>query len=60
MNIIIRCICKHFNMNVNDFSGNYLNELRDKLSKGNKTIFPVVDFYINLINFDLIYQLTGS
>ena len=38
-NIIIGCIYKHPNVNINEFSDDYLNELLDKLSKENETIF---------------------
>ena len=38
-NIIIGCIYKHPNGNINEFSDDYLNELLDKLSKENETIF---------------------
>ena len=34
-------------MDINEFNGDYLNELLDKLSKENKTIFPLHDFKIN-------------
>ena len=40
-------------MNINEFSNDYLNEPLDKLSKENKTIFLVGDFYINLLNNDI-------
>ena len=35
-------------MNINEFNGDYLNELLDKLSEENKTIFLLGDFNINL------------
>ena len=34
-------------MNINEFSDDYLNELLDKLSKENKTIFLISAFNIN-------------
>ena len=40
-------------MNINEFSDDYLNELLDKLSKENKTIFLLGDFSINLLNYDI-------
>ena len=40
-------------MNINEFNDDYLNELLDKLSKGNKTIFLLGDFNINLLNYDI-------
>ena len=40
-------------MNSNEFNEDYLNELLDKLSKENKTIFLLGDFNINLLNYDI-------
>ena len=40
-------------MNINEFNDDYLNELLDKLSKENKTIFLLGDFNINLLNYDV-------
>ena len=40
-------------MNINEFNDNFLNELLDKLSKENKTIFLLGDFNINLLNYDI-------
>ena len=40
-------------MNINEFNGDYLNELLDKLPKENKTIFLLSDFNINLLNCDI-------
>ena len=48
-NIIIGRICKHPNMNINEFNDDYLNEFLDKLSKENKTIFLLGDFNISLL-----------
>ena len=47
-NIVISCIYKHPNMNVNEFNDDYLNELLDKLSKENKTVFLLGDINIKL------------
>ena len=52
-NIIIGCIYKHPNMNNNEFNDDFLNELLDKISKENKTIFLLRDFNINLLNYDI-------
>ena len=52
-NIIVGCIYKHPNMNINEFNDDYLNKLLDKLSKGNKNIFFLSDFNINLLNYDI-------
>ena len=51
--IIIGCIYKHPSMNINEFNDDYLNELLDKLSKENKTIFLLGDCNINLLNYDI-------
>ena len=40
-------------MNINEFNDDYLNELLDKLSKENKTIFLLGDFNINLLKYDI-------
>ena len=52
-NIVIECIYKHPNLNINEFSDNYPIELVDKLSKENKSIFLLGDFNINLLNYDI-------
>ena len=46
-------------MNINEFNDDCLNELLDKLSKENKTIFLLGDFNINLLNYD-IYPPTNE
>ena len=58
-NIIIGCIYKHPSMNFNESNDDYLNELLDKLSKENNTIFLLGDFNINLLNYD-IYPPTNE
>ena len=40
-NIIIGCIYKHRNTNINEFNDDCLNDLLDKLSKEKKTFFLV-------------------
>ena len=40
-------------MNINEFNADYLNELLDKLSKEDKTIFLLGDFNINFLNYDI-------
>ena len=52
-NITNGCIYKHPNMNINEFNDDYLNELPDKLSKENKTMFVLGDFNINLLNYNI-------
>ena len=44
-------------MNINEFRDDYLNELLDKLSKENKTIFLLGNFNINLLNYIFILPL---
>ena len=39
MSIIIGCIYKHADMNINKFKDDYLNALFDRLPEENKTIF---------------------
>ena len=51
-NIITDRIHTHLNMNVTEFNDDHLNEIFDKLSKENKTIFIFGDFNINLLNYD--------
>ena len=38
-NIIIGCIYSHPNMDLDEFKHNYLNNLLDKISKENKSVF---------------------
>ena len=40
-------------MNINEFNDDDLNELLDKLSKEDKTIFLLGDSNINLLNYDI-------
>ena len=40
-------------MNINEFNGDYFNEILHKLSVKNKTIFVPGDFNINLLNYDI-------
>ena len=40
-------------MNINEFNDDYLNQLLDKLSKENKTIFLLGDININFLNYDI-------
>ena len=37
-------------MNLNDFNTNYLNNLLDKVSKEQKSVFLLGDFNVNLLN----------
>ena len=52
-NLIVGCIYRHPNMNIESFNDNYLAPLLDKLSKeSNKKIFLLGDFNIDLLKFD--------
>ena len=48
-NIIIGCIYRHPNMDLDEFNNNYLNILLDKLSKENKSVFLLGDFNVDLL-----------
>ena len=47
-------------MNINEFSDDYTNQLLDKLSKENKTVFLFANFNINLLNYDTHAPLMSS
>ena len=47
-NIIIGCIYRHPNMDLNDFINDYLNPLLAKLSKEKKTVFILGDYNVDL------------
>ena len=51
-NIIIGCIYKYPSMDLNDFNTNYLNNLLDKVSKEQKSVFLFDDFNVNLLNYN--------
>ena len=51
-NIIIGCIYKHPSMDRNDFNTNYLNNLPDKVSKEQKSVFLLGNFNVNLLNYN--------
>ena len=51
-NIITGCIYKHPSMCLNDFNTNYLNNLLDKVSKEQKSVFLLGDFNVNLLNYN--------
>ena len=52
MNVIVGCIYHHPHMVLNEFNDCYINNLLDNLSKENKTLLPVGDFNIDLLNYD--------
>ena len=51
-NIITGCIYKHPSMNLNDFDTKYLNNLLDKISKEQKSVFLLGNFNVNLLNYN--------
>ena len=51
-NVIMRCIYRHPHMDLNEFNDYYINNLLDRLSKENKTVFLLDDFNIDLLNYD--------
>ena len=51
-NIIIGCIYRHPNMDLDEFNDNYLNTLLDKISKENKSVFLLGDFNVDLLKYD--------
>ena len=50
--IIIGCIYKHHSVDLIDFNTNYLNNLLDKVSKEQKSVFLLGDFNVNLLNYN--------
>ena len=66
-NIVIGCPYKHPNMNVLDFKNNHLNQIFEIVSKGQKQVFLLGDFNINLLNYndhqpsnDFFHSLTSN
>ena len=51
-NVIAFCIYRHPQMDLNEFNGYYINNILDKLSKRNKTVFVLGYFNIVLLNYD--------
>ena len=51
-NIIVRVIYRHPSMDLSDFNCNYLNQLLENISKEQKSIFLLVDFNVNLLNYN--------
>ena len=39
-------------MDLNDFNTSYLNNFLDKVSKEQKSVFLLVDFNVNLLNYN--------
>ena len=51
-NIIVGVIYRHPSMDLADFNSNYLNKLLENISKEQKSMFPLVDFNVNLLNYN--------
>ena len=51
-NVIVGCIYRHLQMDLNEFNDCYVNNLLNKLSKENKIIWVFGDFNIDLLNND--------
>ena len=51
-NIIIGCIYRHLNMDLDELNNNYLNTLLDKISKENKSVFLLGDSNVDLVKYD--------
>ena len=51
-NVIMGCIYCHPHMDLNEFNDYCINNLLDKLSKENKTVFLLGDFDIDLLNYE--------
>ena len=46
-------IYKHPSMDLTDFNCNYLNNLLEKVSKGQKSVFLLGNFSINLLTYNV-------
>ena len=51
-NIIVGVIYKHPYMDLTDFTSCYLNKLLENISKEQKSIFLLIDFNVNLLNYN--------
>ena len=54
-NVIVVCIYCHPHMDLSEFNDYYVNNLLDKLSKKNKTVFLLGDFKMDLLNYNQHY-----
>ena len=52
-NIIVGTISKHPSIDLTDFKSNYLNNLLEKVSKEQKSVFLLADFNINLLSYNV-------
>ena len=51
-NIVVGVIYRYPSMDLTDFNCSYLNKLLENISKEQKSIFLLVDFHINLLNYN--------
>ena len=51
-NVIVGCIYRHPTMDLNEFNCYDLNPLLEKLAKGQKTVFLLGDFNVNLLKYE--------
>ena len=58
--VIVGYIYGHPHMNFNEFNDYYINNLLDKLSMQNKTVFLLGDFNIDLLIMTNIHSLMNS
>ena len=61
--IVGLCLYRHPHMDLNEFNDYYNNNLLDKLSKENKTVFLLGNFNTELLNYDqhsLTNEFLGS
>ena len=58
-NIIVGTMHKHPSLDLTDFNSNYLNNLLEKVSKEQKSIFLLDDFNINLLNYNVHNPTNG-
>ena len=49
-NIVAGTIYKHYSIDLTDFNSNYLNNLLEKISKEQKSVFLLGNFNINSLN----------
>ena len=52
-NIIVGRIYKHPSMELTDFNSSFLNNILEKISKEQKSIFLLSDFNIKLLNYNV-------
>ena len=56
---IVGTIYQHPLMDLTDFNSNYLNNLLEKISKEQKSVFLLGDFNINLLNYNVHNPTNG-